>query len=1152
MPKHNNPFDALVKENNVNAAVELLYSIYTELDKARSKGKELTEEQVQKEKDAEAFLDSITKADKLDPEKEVDPGNQEFEMAAASNPFLKSFINAFGEKYAQTVLAMGKKRDKWADDITEGKVPEAIMAKNDTETVNKIAHDIVLAKERDSRVLPKMKSVILSKLSGKRIGEKSGEYYLKKSLRKASKKAGAEAQLNEEKINTYFSDFENTDYYAETGFKLNTKPYKAGQELFEQVPQAASELHFMESVADVDEFDDNQLEIIEKHEAYFFQMKSCIKKAQELFKGLEDFEDNNHNSPLFREKAYNDLHKYLKKFSELDPDSFNPVKLSKLLSKLNTSSQSVEDISETKAAGTAIVGLSEKISILGKVTSDINALAIKEKLNIDDYRKAKQNLVYIAGARAQKNYLDYNTVSNDNNSYARSLNEQMTRLTDSLVNDGVYNEKYHKLINTLLKDERLYKRNWGCYKNKLANDEFSRALKANKKIIAELINDCLDFEKNNKTDSITGSDRTRMLNNMLLNINNVITNDINVKFSNSWAEQKGRDELWFGMNFALKSVLKDCGHTFDENDRVKYGFNMRGTMTEGEAETGGRILDNIIEHQFKDNRSVEGIIKVLIDVGRNEAKAAVVMGKDYEDIYNALEGEPNRELKAKYLFNLGGRFDINGMNEIKDRTETYIFRYVSTDEFKEKLGLYNHDLTLEELLAKVGLNEKEIESTVAENNKKHGTNNKKEDKIKDSFLADPNDPEITMKNITMLLYYSLVNTYRARGIVQESKVLSETELKYFKACDKNIEREEQSQDKHVYAPIKDWIDKTGYKMAQDLYKVRAVEKMQRAQAVLSNIKQTGVKPDNEIGRFYNNYLKMENTYFKELIKDGKSSREVCDKIIEEQKSQKLVKKNPLKVPVNYDTYVELHTASRMGETPDDKINNLAKTMAACTMKEIRKKFDVKQIHRVADMFKNLYDLDSLKENPDELRETLRGPGRIKDCINKARSRCFGVKETDMDSYTNDMKTLLQNMWDPKGRSTEYNNLYKAVKAASEIGGKNWSAEKKAEEVIDANINLLDAIQKYTDGKEKTRHSNDGNARFANAMDALAVAAKYTGMKVHANKIINKINTIRHSAHQDNALIDADSFTQNYGADRAKNAKEATIEAANAKKTVKKK
>ncbi len=30
----------------------------------------------------------------------------------------------------------------------------------------------------------------------------------------------------------------------------------------------------------------------------------------------------------------------------------------------------------------------------------------------------------------------------------------MTRLTDSLVNDGVYNEKYHKLINTLLKDER--------------------------------------------------------------------------------------------------------------------------------------------------------------------------------------------------------------------------------------------------------------------------------------------------------------------------------------------------------------------------------------------------------------------------------------------------------------------------------------------------------------------------------------------------------------------------------------------------------------------------------------------------------------------------------------------------------------------------
>ncbi len=161
------------------------------------------------------------------------------------------------------------------------------------------------------------------------------------------------------------------------------------------------------------------------------------------------------------------------------------------------------------------------------------------------------------------------------------------------------------------------------------------------------------------------------------------------------------------------------------------------------------------------------------------------------------------------------------------------------------------------------------------------------------------------------------------------------------------------------------------------------------------------------------------------------------------------------------------------------------------------------------------------------------------------------QETDMDSYTNDMKTLLQNMWNPKGRSTEYNNLYKAVKAASEIGGKNWSAEKKAEEVIDANINLLDAIQKYTSGKEKTRHSNDGNARFANAMDALAVGAKYTGMKVHADKIINRINTIRHSAHQDDAMIDGDSFTQNYGAARAKNANEAAKEAANETKTAKK-
>ena len=94
---------------------------------------------------------------------------------------------------------------------------------------------------------------------------------------------------------------------------------------------------------------------------------------------------------------------------------------------------------------------------------------------------------------------------------------------------------------------------------------------------------------------------------------------------------------------------------------------------------------------------------------------------------------------------------------------------------------------------------------------------------------------------------------------------------------------------------------------------------------------------------------------------------------------------------------------------------------------------------------------------------------------------------------------------------KYKKLYAAVKTVAEINTKNVTVEEKLKMIRKANIDIFKAVKDYTEGKEIVRSTDDGNTRFENALDALAVASKYaTGMEYIVKKYIRETNLKRNN------------------------------------------
>ena len=244
---------------------------------------------------------------------------------------------------------------------------------------------------------------------------------------------------------------------------------------------------------------------------------------------------------------------------------------------------------------------------------------------------------------------------------------------------------------------------------------------------------------------------------------------------------------------------------------------------------------------------------------------------------------------------------------------------------------------------------------------------------------------------------------------------------------------------------------------------------------------------------------------------------------------------------NYESYIYYHVGQYSGATENEKRENMTKVLAAYSLQKMGKKFSVKEIHKAAEYIKELYLLDNdnaYVRGQDRLNRILANKESVLEEGEKLRKELYDIKNDKYDDYVKDMKTLKDSLRSDSLRSTEYKNLVKIIKQASELGEKtkNMSAEDKARAFRQTNIDVIYAVQKYVKGKEKERISDKGNDAFKNSMDALSIVSKYTKtgnpqMNIRVKDVVASINEIR----KDDTLSDFTTFENRFGAARAKTA-----------------
>lgn len=609
------------------------------------------------------------------------------------------------------------------------------------------------------------------------------------------------------------------------------------------------------------------------------------------------------------------------------------------------------------------------------------------------------------------------------------------------------------------------------------------------------------------------------------------------------------DNIWLLYQYTLKTTINDEGG----GSLKKYGLTSDFGDTE---EARKKIIHDVImsylipssekksDDPVKQRQIAEDATREIKEfyklVGKLRVKACVKAGKDFEEIKKSLEGEENSEAKARYLFNYGGcRTKVTAYNLMSNELGMDI------DDIKSLMykaaDIENKAHTFKDFFDFIGYDNVRREKFLADNRIASEDTNIW-DFYRGEDYGDQSEEEINLQvtnKIKGMYFDNFKNFNEEVGCMEIISKISTRDKKLYEASVDAIFHNEE-EDEAVTEPIRDWIKSTGDKMSDELLKYTNVTDYTKAMVAVQGKKIMGVSPKREFNRFYSNDLKIKNPAYEAIIKNGVSADARLALDIEQKRWEKLHGRNPNIAEKNLDNYIELHTAERMGDTPDDMVNNLAKTLAASILKLRGKEFNVKAIHKTADIVKDFYSLDAMKKEPDKLREALRDAKTVRSTGRSLRLAIYGMKAEKLDDYTNDMKTLLDNMVDPKGHSDKYKKLYDNIKAAVELKDKlaqiNDPAEKLSQ-ITEANVAVFSAAANYMKGKEKVRTFEEGRNAFSNALDAIAVLTKHApNISVRTNKVLKDINKVRNNNRPDAAnYINADTFTQNYGAQNAKNA-----------------
>ena len=193
-------------------------------------------------------------------------------------------------------------------------------------------------------------------------------------------------------------------------------------------------------------------------------------------------------------------------------------------------------------------------------------------------------------------------------------------------------------------------------------------------------------------------------------------------------------------------------------------------------------------------------------------------------------------------------------------------------------------------------------------------------------------------------------------------------------------------------------------------------------------------------------------------------------------------------------------------------------------------FDVGKIHEMAKKCKEIYSLDALKGNPEQLINILSNSENLTKGLNSLRDTMYNVKPDKREKYFEDLKKLADNLPTTSGHGKQYRRLNALIQEAAALKDKNLSKEELDTEIRTANVKIFNASMEYFESKGINKLDVEKNPRAATALNAISVLTNSTeGLKYRTTKLVVDLKKSLEARHDGAAknFEDLAKFTQKY-------------------------
>ena len=570
------------------------------------------------------------------------------------------------------------------------------------------------------------------------------------------------------------------------------------------------------------------------------------------------------------------------------------------------------------------------------------------------------------------------------------------------------------------------------------------------------------------------------------------------KLQEAFGSQKSLEDrfmmtvLYKTRNFHMEQLYnagEDQHSELKDNEYVEDTYDEENDMTLG-----------IREDLYRDKWTIEQLGATIQQLNTGIVKTTVLAGKTFKTVNQALNGQELQHKKAVALTgNIGGYELYEAENNIRGSIVT---TPLMLNPFTEILN-YNKEMTFKEVYDKLGLTEEEQSKLRTPEELQMKVYDKFDDK---AIMSD----EECKKTVSSYIFSDFCDVMRERTIAKAKKEMSLEELELFELgrnaiqefeADKNNSKKTEDDQKVINwqkNEFKDTIYQLGIKYRRDQFN--------SLNAIIYGKKMIGVLKKDELKGAYRDLYNKNDDYIKAYIKGDIQAEAKADSTINNQKMLENLGKKATKLKPGYDSYIKSHSGLRMGNTPDELVENTSKCMAAILLQQDGYKFDVKLIHKTSLKCREMYSLDALKSNPQQLAEMLHNVNSLATKGNQLKESIYSVKPEKRDKYFDDMKALADNLSTTKGHGKQYKKLYSLIKEAATLKNKGLSEAELNKEIKRLNVGIYRAAVDYMNSKGLGKLDFVRNPRAVTALNAISVLTDSTeGLTYRTTKLISDLH-----------------------------------------------